>query len=196
MFLKAGEVQHRLSMQFVSGHAIPDALHRLRNRPPNRGAYLFTSPTLTAQQCTRQPISERFFSYSSFYVSACGFSSPLSVWRQFLRRYLPHCQRLGRRSLDESSATVPCAVRRATGRVNIASCALPVKYGVGSDQTDRTARTKRFTRLSRNAPIKAGRKPFILKPGTPLVICGRHSHRSASEKHSSRIFAIIGRRRS
>ena len=41
VFLEAGEIQHRLSVQLVSGHAIPDALHCLRNGPPNRGAYLF-----------------------------------------------------------------------------------------------------------------------------------------------------------
>jgi len=38
--------------------------------------------------------------------------------------------------------------------------------GDGSDQTGRNARSKRFTRLSISAPIKAGRKPLILKPGT------------------------------
>src|SRR6266478_4894700 len=41
VFLEAGEIQHRLSVQLVSGHAIPDALHCLRNGPPNRGAHLF-----------------------------------------------------------------------------------------------------------------------------------------------------------
>ena len=41
VFLEGGEIQHRLSVQLVSGHAIPDALHCLRNGPPNRGAYLF-----------------------------------------------------------------------------------------------------------------------------------------------------------
>ena len=38
--------------------------------------------------------------------------------------------------------------------------------GGGSDQTGRNVRSKRFTRLSTSAPIKAGRKPLILKPGT------------------------------
>src|SRR6266700_1533567 len=41
MFLEAGEIQHRLSVQLVSGHAIPDALDCLRNGPPDRGAHLF-----------------------------------------------------------------------------------------------------------------------------------------------------------
>src|SRR5205823_13770985 len=41
VFLEAGEIQHRLSVQLVSGHAIPDALDCLRNGPPDRGAYLF-----------------------------------------------------------------------------------------------------------------------------------------------------------
>src|ERR1035441_11013752 len=41
VFLEAGEIQHRLSVQLVSRHAIPDALHCLRNGPPNRGAHLF-----------------------------------------------------------------------------------------------------------------------------------------------------------
>src|ERR1039458_6577121 len=38
VFLEAGEIQHRLSVQLVSGHAIPDALHSLRYGPPNRSA--------------------------------------------------------------------------------------------------------------------------------------------------------------
>src|SRR5262249_23694132 len=39
VFLEAGEIQHRLSVQLVSGHAIADALHCLRHDPPNRGAH-------------------------------------------------------------------------------------------------------------------------------------------------------------
>src|ERR1700693_4913727 len=38
--------------------------------------------------------------------------------------------------------------------------------GGGLDQTGRNVRSKRFTRLSTTAPIKAGRKRLILKPGT------------------------------
>ena len=34
VFLEAGEIEHRLSVQLVSGHAISDALHRVRNGPP------------------------------------------------------------------------------------------------------------------------------------------------------------------
>src|SRR5262249_17383574 len=41
VFLEAGEIQQGLSVQLVSRHAIPDALHCLRNGPPNHGAHLF-----------------------------------------------------------------------------------------------------------------------------------------------------------
>src|ERR1022692_2299303 len=41
VFLESGEIQHRLSVQLVSGHSIPDAFHCLWNRSPNRGANLF-----------------------------------------------------------------------------------------------------------------------------------------------------------
>jgi len=44
VFLEGGEIQQRLSVQLVSGHAIPDALHCLRNRSPNCGANLFELP--------------------------------------------------------------------------------------------------------------------------------------------------------
>src|SRR6185436_18150574 len=41
VFLEAGEIQHRLSVQLVSGHAIADALDRVRYGPSNGGAHLF-----------------------------------------------------------------------------------------------------------------------------------------------------------
>ena len=40
VLLEAREIQQWLSMQFVSGHAIPDDLDRRRNGPPDRGAHL------------------------------------------------------------------------------------------------------------------------------------------------------------
>src|SRR6185437_9152906 len=40
VFLEAGEIQHRLSVQLISGHTVPDALQCLRNGPPDRGAHL------------------------------------------------------------------------------------------------------------------------------------------------------------
>src|SRR5439155_1059300 len=64
-----------------SGHAIPDALHCLRNGLPNRGAYLFE---LRPQRLGLRGnvLVNRFWNalfHTSFYVSTCGFSSPLSI---------------------------------------------------------------------------------------------------------------------
>src|SRR5207248_6562362 len=41
VFLEASEIQHRFSMQLVSGHTVSDAFQCLRNGPANRGAHLF-----------------------------------------------------------------------------------------------------------------------------------------------------------
>src|ERR1041385_4769565 len=41
VFLKGREIQHWLSVQLVSGHAIPDGLHCFRNGVRNRGTHLF-----------------------------------------------------------------------------------------------------------------------------------------------------------
>ena len=40
VLLEGGEIQHRLSVQLVSGHAIPDALNGLGHGLPNRGTHL------------------------------------------------------------------------------------------------------------------------------------------------------------
>jgi hypothetical protein len=41
VFLEAAEIPHRLPVQLVSGHTVPDALQCLGNGHPNRGAHLF-----------------------------------------------------------------------------------------------------------------------------------------------------------
>ncbi len=41
VFLESGKIQHRLSVQLVSGHAIPDSLDGLRNGFPDRGTHQF-----------------------------------------------------------------------------------------------------------------------------------------------------------
>src|SRR5207253_2551599 len=77
VFLEAGEIQHRLSVQLVSWHAIPDALYCLRYGPPNCCAHLFElRPHRLGLRCN--VLVNRLGNASfhiPFYVSARRFSS-------------------------------------------------------------------------------------------------------------------------
>src|ERR1035441_7423689 len=96
VFLEAGEIQHRLSVQLVSGHAIPDALHCLRNGPPNRGAHLFE--LRPHRLGLRSNVLVNRLGNASFHtpiLCLCMwfFLADIRLTSPSLRRSLPHCQR-------------------------------------------------------------------------------------------------------
>ncbi len=81
VFLETCEIQHRPSVELVSGHTVPDALQCLRNGSPDRGAHLFELDR-TVSGCAAMYSSTDFgtpFFIPSFYVSACAFFTDIRL---------------------------------------------------------------------------------------------------------------------